>query len=96
MALSSITGYPRIGARRELKQAVEGYWEGKVEQGDLEATARGLRLEACERMRDAAIADQAVAQFAGARSAQRTLPTPSGSAASPAPGRGGASRRGGC
>ena len=55
MALSSITGYPRIGARRELKQAVEGYWDGKVEAGDLAGVARGLRLEAWERMRDAGI-----------------------------------------
>ena len=55
MALSSITGYPRIGARRELKQAVEGFWDGKVDGDDLAGVARGLRLEAWERMRDAGI-----------------------------------------
>ena len=55
MTLSSITGYPRIGARRELKRAVEGFWDGKLERDALEETARGLRLEAWQRMRDAGI-----------------------------------------
>ena len=55
MALSSITGYPRIGARRELKRAVEGYWDGKADRAELEETARTLRLEAWQRMRDAGI-----------------------------------------
>ena len=55
MALSALSGYPRIGARRELKRAVEGYWDGDVGREDLEATARELRLEAWTRMRDAGI-----------------------------------------
>ena len=55
MALSSIAGYPRIGAGRELKQAVEGFWDGEVGADDLEGVARGLRIEAWERMRDAGI-----------------------------------------
>ncbi len=55
MALSALSGYPRIGARRELKRAVEGYWDGEVGREDLEATARSLRLEAWTRMRDAGI-----------------------------------------
>ena len=55
MTLSSISGYPRIGARRELKRAVEGFWDSKVEREELERTARTLRLEAWERMRDAGI-----------------------------------------
>ena len=55
MALSSVTGYPRIGTRRELKRAVEGYWDGKVDRTELEETARTLRLEAWRRMRDAGI-----------------------------------------
>ena len=55
MALSAVSGYPRIGARRELKRAVEGYWDGNVEREELEETARSLRLEAWTRMRDAGI-----------------------------------------
>ena len=55
MALSALSGYPRIGARRELKRAVEGYWDGDVEREELEETARALRLEAWTRMRDAGI-----------------------------------------
>ena len=55
MALSSITGYPRIGTRRELKRAVEGFWDGKTDRDGLEETARALRLEAWTRMRDAGI-----------------------------------------
>ena len=55
MALSAVSGYPRIGARRELKRAVEGYWDGNVERDALEETARSLRLEAWTRMRDAGI-----------------------------------------
>ena len=55
MALSAIPGYPRIGARRELKRAVEGHWDGDVAREELEETARALRLEAWTRMRDAGI-----------------------------------------
>ncbi|MFT3898992.1 MAG: 5-methyltetrahydropteroyltriglutamate--homocysteine S-methyltransferase [Gordonia sp. (in: high G+C Gram-positive bacteria)] len=39
---SSILGYPRIGARRELKTAVEGYWHGSVSRDELLATGREL------------------------------------------------------
>jgi 5-methyltetrahydropteroyltriglutamate--homocysteine methyltransferase len=37
-----ILGYPRIGARRELKSALESYWRGGAE-ANLTATARALR-----------------------------------------------------
>ena len=55
MALSAIHGYPRIGARRELKRATEGYWDAKVSREELEEAARTLRLEAWRRMQDAGI-----------------------------------------
>ncbi|HJM88797.1 MAG TPA: 5-methyltetrahydropteroyltriglutamate--homocysteine S-methyltransferase [Dehalococcoidia bacterium] len=55
MTLSAIHGYPRIGGRRELKRATERYWDGKVTADELQETARGLRLEAWQRMRDAGI-----------------------------------------
>ncbi len=43
MAISTIPGYPRIGANRELKWALEGYWSGKRTAIELEQTARKLR-----------------------------------------------------
>ena len=55
MTLSAITGYPRIGPRRELKRAVEGYWDGRVDRDALDETGRALRLEGWQRMRDAGI-----------------------------------------
>jgi 5-methyltetrahydropteroyltriglutamate--homocysteine methyltransferase len=38
-------GYPRIGAHRELKRSVEGYWAGDLAQDELRETARALREE---------------------------------------------------
>ena len=29
MALSNVSGFPRIGRNRELKFATEGYWRGR-------------------------------------------------------------------
>ncbi|MCK0153987.1 5-methyltetrahydropteroyltriglutamate--homocysteine S-methyltransferase [Alcanivorax sp. S6407] len=36
-------GFPRIGARRELKQALEAYWAGNLQQSELEHVGRSLR-----------------------------------------------------
>ena len=46
MALATIPGYPRIGKKRQLKRALEGYWSGKRTADDLEATAASVRLDA--------------------------------------------------
>jgi 5-methyltetrahydropteroyltriglutamate--homocysteine methyltransferase len=43
MALATIPGYPRIGKRRELKRALEGYWSGKRTATDLAETASAIR-----------------------------------------------------
>lgn len=40
---SSILGYPRIGARRELKRALEGYFHGPVSKEELVAVGLELR-----------------------------------------------------
>ncbi|MFI5496390.1 5-methyltetrahydropteroyltriglutamate--homocysteine S-methyltransferase [Actinoplanes sp. NPDC051859] len=50
---STVLGYPRIGANRELKQAVEAYWAGKIDAAELEATAAGLRSEVWQMLRNA-------------------------------------------
>ncbi len=44
MALSSNLGFPRIGAKRELKKALEDYWSGKLSEADLLATGHMLRI----------------------------------------------------
>ena len=36
-------GFPRIGARRELKFALESYWKGQSSREELTATAAALR-----------------------------------------------------
>ncbi len=36
-------GFPRIGARRELKFALESYWKGQSSREDLQHTGAGLR-----------------------------------------------------
>ena len=38
-------GFPRIGLRRELKKAAEGYWSGKTDQETLVACGRELRVQ---------------------------------------------------
>ncbi|MFY1594751.1 5-methyltetrahydropteroyltriglutamate--homocysteine S-methyltransferase [Micromonospora sp. WMMD737] len=50
---STVLGYPRIGANRELKKAVEAYWAGALDAAGLEAVAAGLRAEVWRTLRDA-------------------------------------------
>ncbi|MFY1683670.1 5-methyltetrahydropteroyltriglutamate--homocysteine S-methyltransferase [Micromonospora sp. WMMD730] len=50
---STVLGYPRIGAHREWKKAVEAYWAGTLDATELEAVAVGLRAEVWRTLRDA-------------------------------------------
>lgn len=43
MTVAHILGFPRIGAQRELKWALESYWKGETDQKALLETARALR-----------------------------------------------------
>jgi 5-methyltetrahydropteroyltriglutamate--homocysteine methyltransferase len=43
MAITHNLGFPRIGARRELKFAQEAFWQGKLSEQDLQATGADLR-----------------------------------------------------
>ena len=45
MALSNVSGFPRIGPGRELKFATEGHWKGDVSAEDLLATAKQIRVD---------------------------------------------------
>ncbi|GAK40634.1 5-methyltetrahydropteroyltriglutamate--homocysteine S-methyltransferase [Paenibacillus urinalis] len=44
MVKSSILGYPRIGAQREWKKALEAYWAGKLEEAAFHEQLREIRL----------------------------------------------------
>lgn len=44
MALAHILGFPRIGARRELKSALESFWGGTGNDAQLLETGRQLRM----------------------------------------------------
>src|ERR671937_1001220 len=55
MALSNIAGFPRIGPRRELKFATEGYWRGEVSENELLAVAKRIRLDNWRLMQQAGI-----------------------------------------
>ncbi len=46
-------GFPRIGAKRELKRAVEAYWHGDATAEQLQEQARALRLRHWNLQRDA-------------------------------------------
>jgi 5-methyltetrahydropteroyltriglutamate--homocysteine methyltransferase len=43
MALTHNLGFPRIGAQRELKRALEAYWRGDIDDEQLKTTAAELR-----------------------------------------------------
>ncbi|GAB2792776.1 5-methyltetrahydropteroyltriglutamate--homocysteine S-methyltransferase [Halomonas shantousis] len=62
--LAHILGYPRIGANRELKRAVEAYWRGELAQDALEATAAELRARHWQDQRDAGLDLVTVGDFA--------------------------------
>ncbi|GAA3206724.1 5-methyltetrahydropteroyltriglutamate--homocysteine S-methyltransferase [Microbacterium terregens] len=46
----TILGYPRIGAHRELKRAVESHWAGEIDEPELEAIAADLRRSTREHL----------------------------------------------
>ena len=43
MSIAHILGFPRIGANRELKKALEAYWKGEVTEAQLRETGYTLR-----------------------------------------------------
>ena len=48
---STVLGYPRIGPERELKRALEAYWDGHLTAEALHGVARGLRAASWHRLR---------------------------------------------
>ena len=59
-----ILGFPRIGAARELKSALESHWRGEMSEAALEATGRQLRARHWALQRDAGLACVTVGDFA--------------------------------
>ena len=49
---ATIEGYPRIGANRELKRALESYWAGRIDAETFRSTARALRIDTYNHLRD--------------------------------------------
>jgi 5-methyltetrahydropteroyltriglutamate--homocysteine methyltransferase len=54
---TTLHGYPRIGAERELKRATEAYWAGRSTADELLATAATLRRDTWLLLRDAGVAE---------------------------------------
>ncbi|KAL6340417.1 hypothetical protein AAG906_006078 [Vitis piasezkii] len=52
---SHIVGYPRMGPKRELKFALESFWDGKSSAEDLQKVATELRASIWKQMADAGI-----------------------------------------
>ncbi|RYF60218.1 MAG: 5-methyltetrahydropteroyltriglutamate--homocysteine S-methyltransferase, partial [Comamonadaceae bacterium] len=57
-------GFPRMGAQRELKFALEKHWRGETDRAALEATAAELRASHWQAQRDAGLDFVTVGDFA--------------------------------
>lgn len=64
MALAHTLGFPRIGRDRELKKALEAYWQGTLDEAGLRAVGRQLRAAHWQLQKDAGIELLPVGDFA--------------------------------
>ncbi|WP_248924256.1 5-methyltetrahydropteroyltriglutamate--homocysteine S-methyltransferase [Paenibacillus hamazuiensis] len=55
MAKSGVLGYPRIGADREWKKALEAFWSGKLGEPELHLQLREIRLSHLQKQREKGI-----------------------------------------
>jgi 5-methyltetrahydropteroyltriglutamate--homocysteine methyltransferase len=55
MALAHNLGFPRIGLDRELKKALEAYWQGALDEAGLRAVGCDLRAAHWPLQKDASI-----------------------------------------
>ncbi|MFI8519440.1 5-methyltetrahydropteroyltriglutamate--homocysteine S-methyltransferase [Streptomyces sp. NPDC085481] len=60
---TTVYGYPRQGPNRELKKAVEGYWNGRVTADRLQETAAGLRRATWRRLAEGGIREVPTGDF---------------------------------
>ncbi|SFF22195.1 methionine synthase (B12-independent) [Fontimonas thermophila] len=64
MTTAHILGFPRIGAQRELKFALEAHWKGALDADGLHEVARQLRARHWQQQRDAGLDFVTVGDFA--------------------------------
>ncbi|AZG15436.1 5-methyltetrahydropteroyltriglutamate--homocysteine S-methyltransferase [Cupriavidus pauculus] len=64
MAQTHVLGFPRIGARRELKFAQEAFWRGETSEAALRETGATLRRRHWQLQADAGLATVAAGDFA--------------------------------
>ncbi|NQZ50770.1 MAG: 5-methyltetrahydropteroyltriglutamate--homocysteine S-methyltransferase, partial [Moritella sp.] len=64
MAKSHILGFPRIGADRELKKAIESYWKNDITNVELETVGKQLRAKHWQQQIDAGLDFITVGDFA--------------------------------
>jgi 5-methyltetrahydropteroyltriglutamate--homocysteine methyltransferase len=64
MALAHNLGFPRIGADRELKKALEAYWKGDLDQAALQSVGRELRAAHWQLQKESGIDLLPVGDFA--------------------------------
>ncbi|MFX1712663.1 5-methyltetrahydropteroyltriglutamate--homocysteine S-methyltransferase [Stutzerimonas stutzeri] len=64
MAVAHNLGFPRIGADRELKKALEAYWKGELDEQGLRQVGRQLRARHWQAQLDAGIELLPVGDFA--------------------------------
>lgn len=64
MAVAHNLGFPRIGADRELKKALEAYWKGELDEQGLRQVGRELRARHWQAQLDAGIELLPVGDFA--------------------------------
>lgn len=62
--VTHISGYPRVGAQRELKKAVEAYWAGDLSREQLENTGKELRARHWQEQQAAGLDFVTVGDFA--------------------------------
>lgn len=64
MALAHNLGFPRIGHDRELKKALESYWQGNIDESALQAVGKELRHKHWQIQQEAGIELLPVGDFA--------------------------------
>ena len=64
MTQTHILGFPRIGAQRELKFALEAFWRGDISEADLCQTGVQLRERHWALQREAGLGFVTVGDFA--------------------------------
>src|SRR6266571_5337031 len=73
MTVAHILGFPRIGAKRELKLALEAYWRGEIPERELSNVGRELRKRHWQCQCDAGLDLVTVGDFAWYDSVLQTL-----------------------